>query len=652
MHRLRHKSLSLALTCIALLALVGLAVLQYIWVGQVSESARARMQASASAAAARFTEEFDRELARAYLSLQMDALTLRDRNWTVYERRYANWRTHAPYPQMVESIYLATVARNGRLTLARFDPSATMFEPVAEWPAEFQHLHAQLDDAYRTRRVDGDLIVVDSPNPVADPIPALVIPVARPWLLTSSTDESDLIDADFVIGRSIFTRSRRNCQNCAANSPLFAYTIVTLSRPYLTDTFIPLLIRRHLGAEGMSTYHLEIVSHSIDDQIVYTSGYGAPERSVASAAAAGGRLEPADATAELFTLRMDEFNRLVFDGQGNGVPDEAGQRPLRIAIGMMQAPENSTGVTERPTSGWQLRLSHQAGSLETVVESLRVRNLAISFGTLLMLGFALVMIAVSTRRAQRLARQQVEFVAAISHELRTPLSVICSAGENLADGVVHDVVRSRQYGALIHREGRRLTEMVEQVLEFAGTQADRSYTRRRMIDPCELVEQALVAYRPHIENLGIELHYSAAQHVPMLNADVTALQRAIHNLVSNAVKYSGAGRNIHVSVGIANTRRSEVVITVRDEGPGIASADLPHIFEPFYRGAAALETQIHGSGLGLSLVRLAVEAHGGRVTVQSVLGQGTTFTLHMPTPALENEYEAAASTLANIPYSD
>jgi signal transduction histidine kinase len=647
MSRLRHKLLSLGLAFVALPALIFLAVLQYLWVGQVSDSARERMQASASAAAARFSEEFDRELARAYLSLQMDALTLRDRSWNIYQHRYSNWRSHAPYPQLVDSIYLATIARNGRLTLARFDDHASLFEPTPEWPAEFAGLREQLNQAYATRRVEGDLIVMNSPNAVADTIPALVIPVARPWLLTSTSDESDLIDADVVIGRNIFTRSRRNCQNCEANSPLFAYTIVRLNQAYLSDTFIPLLIRRHLGVEGGSTYRVEIVSHSLGDRAIFSQP-GSQQGDQPDAASAARQAAP-DAHAELFTLRMDEFNRLVFDGQGNNLSNEANQRPLRIAIGMMEAPEGSGSTSDAPTSGWQLRLTHQAGSLETVVESLRMRNLAISFGILILLGLAIAMIIVSTRRAQQLARQQVEFVATVSHELRTPLTVICSAGENLADGVVHDGERARQYGALIHREGRRLAEMVEQVLEFASTQSEPHVSRRRIVEPAQVVEQVLAHCQSQAEYQGLTLEYEAAPDLPPISADVAVLQRAIQNVINNALKYSGDGRRIRVSVEAGDSRRPEVLIAVQDEGPGISPSELPHIFEPFYRGADALASQIHGSGLGLSLVRLAAEAHGGRVSVRSTVGQGTTLILHLPALPPPAEREPAAAALSNVP---
>ena len=116
-------------------------------------------------------------------------------------------------------------------------------------------------------------------------------------------------------------------------------------------------------------------------------------------------------------------------------------------------------------------MTHSSGSLEAAVSSQRRRNLAISSSVLGLLGASMGLLVLATRRAQRLARQQMEFVAAVSHELRTPLAVIRSAAENLADGVVHDEAQIRRYGELMRTEGRRLTDMVEQILEFAGIQS-------------------------------------------------------------------------------------------------------------------------------------------------------------------------------------
>ena len=128
-----------------------------------------------------------------------------------------------------------------------------------------------------------------------------------------------------------------------------------------------------------------------------------------------------------------------------------------------------TGTARSAGARWRLLVKHPAGSLEAAVDAARRRNVLISSGILGLLAASMVMLVVSTRRAQQLARQQMEFVAAVSHELRTPLAVVRSAADNLADGVVHDEEQVRQYGALVRSEGRRLTEMVEQILDMRGS---------------------------------------------------------------------------------------------------------------------------------------------------------------------------------------
>jgi signal transduction histidine kinase len=254
---------------------------------------------------------------------------------------------------------------------------------------------------------------------------------------------------------------------------------------------------------------------------------------------------------------------------------------------------------------------------------------------LLLLAVSVATILISTGRAQRLARQQMEFVAGVSHELRTPLAVICSAGDNLADGVIETPRQVEQYGALIRSEGRRLTKMVEQVLEFAGAQAGRKTYELRPIAVVDLIEGALAACQPLIEEGGFQIEKEIEANLPAVMADPSVLERALQNLLSNAMKYAGESRWIGLRAEVtANDRRTlQVRITIEDRGPGIDPRDLPHIFEPFYRGQEATAAQIHGSGLGLSLVKHIMEAHGGSVSVESARGRGSSFTLHLPAVA-------------------
>jgi signal transduction histidine kinase len=270
---------------------------------------------------------------------------------------------------------------------------------------------------------------------------------------------------------------------------------------------------------------------------------------------------------------------------------------------------------------------HRAGSLDAAVGRARRRNLALGFGILVLLGASVALVAVAARRAQRLARQQIEFVAAVSHELRTPVAVIGAAADNLAQGVVQDPSRVRQYGTTIRAEARRLGDTVERVLEYAGLQAAQAVARRVPIAPTDLVANAVAESRACVEEGGATVETVCAGDVPPVMGDPQALQSALRNLIVNAVKYGGASPRVRISVEQGSD--GLVVISVKDWGSGIAPSDLPHVFEPFYRGADAVARQIRGNGLGLSIVKRIVEAHGGRVTVANTPGAGTTIEMRL-----------------------
>jgi signal transduction histidine kinase len=241
------------------------------------------------------------------------------------------------------------------------------------------------------------------------------------------------------------------------------------------------------------------------------------------------------------------------------------------------------------------------------------------------------MLTTSSRRAERLARQQMEFVAGVSHELRTPIAVIRSASENLAQGVVVAPDRVKRYGDTIGTEARRLGDMVERVLQYAGIEAGRVVSSTTPLEPLSFVEAALHAISPLIASAGITVEKSVSADLPLVMGDASALTSAVQNLLTNAVKYGGTDRWLALTASQARgPRGAEVRVSVEDHGPGIPHSDLPHLFEPFYRGSEATTAQIQGNGLGLSIVKRIVEAHGGRVTVSTRAGHGTAFTIHLP----------------------
>jgi signal transduction histidine kinase len=216
--------------------------------------------------------------------------------------------------------------------------------------------------------------------------------------------------------------------------------------------------------------------------------------------------------------------------------------------------------------------------------------------------------------------------------LRTPLAVICSAGDNLADSAIADSgTQVRQYGELIRSEGWKLTNMVEQILHVASVQSGR---RRYSLRPArveEITEAALQQVQPLILAAGFTVEKSFEPALPRVSVDAEALSKSIQNLIQNALKYSGGNRWLAVRLGtIRGAHGSMVRLVVEDRGIGIDRADLPYIFDPFYRGRAATDAQIHGTGLGLFVIRKAVAAMGGTISVQSTPGKGSTFTIHLP----------------------
>jgi signal transduction histidine kinase len=247
----------------------------------------------------------------------------------------------------------------------------------------------------------------------------------------------------------------------------------------------------------------------------------------------------------------------------------------------------------------------------------------------LLLIAAIVFLVIAAHRMQRLADRKMQFVAGVSHELRTPVSAIAMLSRNQADGLVTGPEKVKQYGELIHQQSRRLNEMVEQALQYAGIHSGLRRAAREHIDVRRVLEEAVDARRKELARSGFEIVTAIAGDLPPVPGDERLLRMAFDNLLSNAQKHAERGRWIRIAAS-HSSKQKEVRISVEDRGAGIEPADRAEIFEPFSRGRAAIEAQIPGSGLGLSLVRSAAEAHRGSVTLASEPGRGSTFTLHLP----------------------
>jgi signal transduction histidine kinase len=282
--------------------------------------------------------------------------------------------------------------------------------------------------------------------------------------------------------------------------------------------------------------------------------------------------------------------------------------------------------------GWSLLVRHKAGSLEALVERARVRNLAISGGLLLLIVATVAMLVRFSRQAQRLAELQMSFVAGVSHELRTPLTVIRTAAFNLRGKLSQQPGQVERYGTLIQGESEKLTALVEQVLDFAKAEAGAAIRQREPAAVAELIEQSVQSSQALAEKAGVVVEKQIAPGLPRILADETAMRHALQNLIDNALKY-GAGGSSWVGISaraVGDGAGQAVEITVTDRGRGIPRDEQKHIFDPFFRGRGAVEDQIHGTGLGLDIVKRTVEAHGGSVRVRSTPGKITEFTLRIP----------------------
>jgi signal transduction histidine kinase len=227
----------------------------------------------------------------------------------------------------------------------------------------------------------------------------------------------------------------------------------------------------------------------------------------------------------------------------------------------------------------------------------------------------------------RVARLQSDFVAAVSHEFRSPLTTLRTITELLAQDRIADESRRRQSYLFLDRETNRLHRLVEDLLDFGRMESGRKQYRMEDHDAFQLVRAVVADFSEEAAAGGfrVETHLSSGRAT--IQADEEAFRRAVRNLLENAIKYSPVCRTVWVD-GALNDH--QVSISVRDQGMGIEPQEQREIFQKFVRGKAAKKAGIKGTGIGLSMVRQIVDALGGEIRLESVVGLGSTFTIVLP----------------------
>ena len=612
----------------ALLALLGaIGLIQYHWIGQVTEAQRQREKTNLGVALSDFESDFDIELTRAFAVFQFP-----EPNLTDYSERYKAWVRLAPYPDLVRGVYIVDAGRADSLPR----PVVPEEPPISstEWHRELAKLTlpvtakslpgpVNLAGGFQVFSQAGGVASVGRLNPgvTIDGNPAFVFPIMPafpPFELHRFSRSFQDSSRPIAIGRPM------------GPAPDPQWCVVVLNASYIKTTFLPRLMKLHFPNSAASDYHILVVDQAAATpaRVIFHSESAPPES----------KFEHPDGSIRLFQLRLDCFlpsiaanvTRIMETAPAasvvtnvDGLSEILSRRPLTCS--------DARTLQARPEGLWEILVKYRVGSLDQAMTTFRHRSLLSGFGVLLVLALGIFALIVFTERARALAEMQTEFVLGVSHELRTPLTVIRVAADNLKKGIVENAEQARKYGEIINTHASELSNMIEETLAFARMQATALALKTDPVSPEQIVETALTNCERELREAGMEAELHVAPDLPLVDLDARLMTRCMENLIQNAAKYAASGRWMAIGIRKANRPAGErVQISVEDRGPGISSADLPHIFEPFYRGNQGEASQVPGVGLGLTLVKRIVEAHHGTVEAQSSEITGTSFFVFLP----------------------
>lgn len=602
--------------------LIMVAALQYRWTKELSVAAEARIGSTLQPLMVGWHLDFYGELSAICVAMQVGPDSGAHDAWNDYLQRYHEWnRNGGPTevvggayanPKVVQEIYDWQTSAPGNPQLLRLNPQSMTLDAVSAPPgleALLARLHANsasLAIAMHAWEFQTSSEKENQPgssrahtlglrsNALAgwqldDDIPALVHPVVH---------HANPFNSLTPVGRGAVD-----------------WMVVVLNLDYIQRKILPNLATRYFsGPEGLE-YKLAVVDEGrVPPQLIYSSDPSFPS----------GNHQTVDSRMNIFGPPPDSAEGRFWPTIANGESLEWRNFSAPVWFPVIQNAAN-----DEP---WMLLLEHRTGPLEAIAKSIWRRNLMTGGVVLLLLTVGMTLILLTSRRAQKLAQLQLDFVASVSHELLTPLAAIYCTGQNVSDGLVQTKTDLMTHGSIITSQARQLTDLVKQILLFASTQNGTNRYALRPLHVSAILQSVRDNVAVLIESAGFNIEERVEAGLPCVMGDLPALSQCLQNLVSNAVKYSGENRWVGFSASVceAKNHQKEVCISVQDHGPGISRSDLPHIFEPFYRSPKVVDAQIHGTGLGLAVARRIAEAMGGKLFATSEVGKGSTFTLRLP----------------------
>ncbi len=606
-----------------------LALLQYRWTNEATAASEMRIGAELESFMMKWHGDLYGEFSAICTAMQVGPDSGARDTWNDYLERYVEWNNALPHetlpnvyrnPDLVESVYIWDTNLEAKPQLFRLDEDKKKIE-LAEVPQNLQTLLARLRAHSTSLSTSLRAWQLSSQGETTS---SEVAPVSSSPAVT--TNGGWQFDENVpAIVHPIF---QRDGSSLNSQSPV-DWMVIVLDLNALRKRILPDLATRYFGGlEGLD-YKVAVIAKKPQPEVIYSSdpGFGTPD------------IDTADASLNIFGPPEDTQDH---------IHQPRNARSLRSVEW-----HNFYGSAWFPVieyephpSPWILLIQRRAGPLQDVINGVRRKNLAMSAFLLLLLALTMALLTMAGIRAQKFNRLQTDFVASVSHELRTPLTAIFSAAENIKDGVIHGKSDLADYGSMVMGQSRHLMEYVDRILIFASIRSGKDRYNIRPLQISEILQRVHKNMATLIIEASCTIEQVIEPGLPCVLGDQLAVCGCLENLITNAIKYGGSDRRIRISACLQTTGNGkEVAISVQDRGIGIHSSELKQIFEPFYRSPEARSAQIPGTGLGLSVCKHLAEAMDGWVSVNSEVGVGSVFTLHLPTADFQTaELTATSST--------